>query len=44
MAAKDFHLVTEWRLDAPIDAVWQVLTEVEDWLDWWPAVKRVEQT
>ncbi len=42
MAAKDFHLITEWRLDAPIDAVWQVLTEVEDWPGWWPAVLRVD--
>jgi uncharacterized protein YndB with AHSA1/START domain len=42
MAAKDFHLTTEWTLDAPIDAVWDVLTAPEDWPHWWKAVKRVE--
>lgn len=42
MAAKDFHLITEWTLDAPIDAVWEVLTTPEDWPQWWKAVKRVE--
>ena len=42
MAAKDFHLVTEWRLNASIDHVWALLTAVEDWPNWWPAVKRVE--
>lgn len=42
MAARDFHLITEWTLDAPIDAVWEVLTTPEDWPGWWKAVKRVE--
>ena len=42
MAAKDFHLITEWRLNAPIERVWALLTAVEDWPSWWPAVKRVE--
>ncbi len=42
MAAKDFHLITEWTLDAPIDAVWEVLTIPEDWPRWWKAVKRVD--
>jgi uncharacterized protein YndB with AHSA1/START domain len=42
MAAKDFHLITEWTLDAPVDAVWDVLTTPEDWPQWWKAVKRVE--
>ncbi len=41
MAAKDFHLITEWRLDAPIDDVWLALTEVEAWPQWWRAVTHV---
>ncbi len=42
MTAADFHLITEWRLNAPIDAVWHALTEVEAWPGWWRAVRRVE--
>ena len=42
MAARDFHLITEWHLNAPVDAVWKILTEVEDWPNWWPAVIHVE--
>jgi uncharacterized protein YndB with AHSA1/START domain len=42
MAAKDFHLITEWTLDASIDAVWDLLTTPEDWPQWWKAVKRVD--
>jgi len=34
--------VTHWRLDAPPETVWQALTEVDDWPQWWPYVRRVE--
>ncbi len=42
MAAQDFHLVTEWRLDAPVERVWAVLAAPENWPKWWKAVTRVE--
>jgi len=42
LAAQEFHLITELRLDAPIEAIWQVLSEVEAWPEWRPTVKRVE--
>lgn len=42
MAAKDFHLVTEWRLNAPVERVWALLTAVEHWPSWWSAVKCVD--
>lgn len=42
MAATQFHLVTEWRIDAPVTDVWSVLVDVENWPAWWRAVKRVE--
>jgi hypothetical protein len=42
MASTQFHLVTEWTLDATQDEVWQVLVEPESWPNWWPTVKRVE--
>jgi uncharacterized protein YndB with AHSA1/START domain len=42
MSAKQFDLVTEWQLDAPIERVWALLTQVDDWPQWWRAVKRVD--
>lgn len=33
---------SHWQLAAPIDAVWQALTEVEHWPRWWPYVRRVQ--
>ena len=42
MPATDFHLITDWTLAAPRDAVWAELTKPEDWPEWWRAVERVE--
>lgn len=44
MAAKrrQFELVTHWRLEAPLPAVWQCIERVQDWPRWWPSVRRVE--
>ena len=36
-----FTYVTEWRLDAPINQVWDALTDVENWPAWWPHVRSV---
>ena len=42
MASTEFHLVTEWLLDASQEEVWNVLIEPERWPLWWPTVKSVE--
>jgi uncharacterized protein YndB with AHSA1/START domain len=42
MAAKQFNLMTEWRLDAPVERVWPLLTSIEEWPLWWRAVSKVE--
>lgn len=42
MSASEFHLVTDWALNAPREAVWQALLALEDWPSWWRAVARVE--
>jgi uncharacterized protein YndB with AHSA1/START domain len=42
MSATEFHLVTDWTLPAPLDAVWAELTKPEEWPSWWRAVERVE--
>lgn len=36
-----FSLVTEWRILAPIERVWETLSIVDDWPRWWPYVREV---
>jgi uncharacterized protein YndB with AHSA1/START domain len=38
-----YSFVTEWRLDAPIDRVYDTINDSLAWPDWWPAVKAVEE-
>lgn len=33
---------SEWRLDAPLNRVWDALCAVERWPGWWRSVRRVE--
>lgn len=42
MNNRQFQLTSEWRLDAPLDRVWDALCAVERWPGWWPSVRRVE--
>ncbi len=42
MAATQFHLVSEWRFDAPLQRVWDEIFRADDWPQWWSAVKRVD--
>lgn len=42
MTQRQFQLVSEWRIEAPLDQVWDALCAVEKWPGWWPSVKRVE--
>lgn len=39
--ARRFVYDTEWCFDAPLEAVWQALFDVESWPQWWPCVRRV---
>ncbi|ACP22697.1 conserved hypothetical protein (plasmid) [Sinorhizobium fredii NGR234] len=41
MSSTEFHLVTNWTVDASVEAVWRVLNQPETWPDWWPSVKEV---
>lgn len=34
-ASNHYHLTTSWRLDAPLEAVWEAITRPECWPDWW---------
>jgi carbon monoxide dehydrogenase subunit G len=39
----EFVLVSDWRIPAPIEAVWAALHDVEKWPKWWPYVKQVTE-
>jgi uncharacterized protein YndB with AHSA1/START domain len=39
--ASQYALVTTWRLDAPVERIWQALTHPEEWPRWWRYVKSV---
>ncbi len=39
----DYSFVTVWRLDAPIDQVYELIRDSLRWPTWWPAVSRVEE-
>lgn len=41
-ARDHFDLVTHWRLRAPVEQVWSILTDPECWPLWWPYVKAVQ--
>lgn len=38
-----YKFVTVWRIEAPIDAVWEAIYHSERWPTWWGSVRRVEE-
>jgi hypothetical protein len=39
----DYHFVSTWRLQAPIERVWEEIVHTERWPSWWKYVHRVDQ-
>ena len=39
-----YSFLTTWILDAPREAVWDAIYEIERWPDWWRGVKRVQSS
>ena len=39
----EYHLLTIWRIQAPLEAVYTAIHNSPFWPDWWPGVKKVEQ-
>jgi uncharacterized protein YndB with AHSA1/START domain len=37
----EYRFVTVWRVEAPIDAVWDAIYSSDRWPAWWGSVKRV---
>ena len=40
MLQKQFHFITVWHFDAPVDSVWQLVNDVERIPSWWPGIRR----
>ncbi|MBS0461381.1 MAG: SRPBCC family protein [Proteobacteria bacterium] len=41
MSCDHFDLVSHWRIHAPVDRVWEALTNPAAWPHWWPYVRAV---
>jgi hypothetical protein len=39
----EYSFVTEWRLDAPVDRVYELIHDTLAWPGWWPAVQSVDE-
>ena len=39
----DYHFVSRWRVQAPIEAVWEELVHSERWPSWWRDVRAVQE-
>lgn len=39
----DYEFTTVWRLEAPIEAVWEEIKNSQDWSDWWRGVLEVKE-
>ena len=38
-----YSFLTTWILDAPREAVWEAIYEIERWPSWWPGRPAVEE-
>jgi uncharacterized protein YndB with AHSA1/START domain len=40
-AVREYSLMAEWHLDAPIERIWEALVNPEQWPRWWRYVEAV---
>lgn len=40
----EYHLLTVWRFDAPLNKVYAAIQNSLSWPEWWPGACKVEQT
>lgn len=38
MASNDYHFITEWRVQSPLEDVFDTLSDATDLVRWWPSV------
>lgn len=39
----EYSFVTIWRLEAPIERVWELIDDASSWPEWWPSVLAVDE-
>jgi Polyketide cyclase / dehydrase and lipid transport len=37
-----YHFVTVWKYEAPVEKIWPILRDAEKWPSWWKGVRKVE--
>ena len=42
MSVNEYNFVTIWKIEAPLQDVWDVICDLENLPDWWKAVVRVK--
>lgn len=42
MSANEYSFVTVWKIEAPIQKVWDAICETEDMPNWWKAILNIE--
>lgn len=40
----EYRLLTIWRVEAPLEQVYAAILDSLHWPEWWPSVKKVQQT
>jgi uncharacterized protein YndB with AHSA1/START domain len=38
-----YNFAMDWRFDAPIGRVWEMLNNAEEWPKWWSNCRQVER-
>ena len=38
-----YEFVTVWRVQAPLEQVWDLIFHSENWAEWWRGVEKVEK-
>lgn len=40
---QNYSFTTNWKIEAPIQAVWDAIYDSQEWPNWWKGVKSVEE-
>jgi len=38
----EYKFITHWKLDAPLPEVWEIVSDIEKWHEWWKGVLQVK--